>query len=109
KRAYIIADNKLAENAGWDPEILALELQCIIKLDPEFDVALTGFEVAEIDMLTTPASEPAADAVPELAPGPPVSTAGDVWRLRDHYLLCDDARDPSAYVRLLGEERAQMV
>jgi hypothetical protein len=109
KRAYIIADNKLAENAGWDPEILALELQCIIKLDPEFDVTLTGFEIAEIDILTARASDPAADAVPELAPGPPVAKAGDLWRLGEHYLLCGDARDPSNYARLMDGKRAQMV
>jgi ParB-like chromosome segregation protein Spo0J len=50
-RAYVIADNKLAENAGWDPEILALELQGLMELDLDFDLEITGFETAEIDVL----------------------------------------------------------
>ncbi len=51
KRAYILADNKLAEKAGWDPEILKIELQHLSSLDLDFDVTITGFEMAEIDVL----------------------------------------------------------
>jgi DNA modification methylase len=109
KRAYLIADNKLAENAGWDPELLALELQHIIKLDAEFDLTLIGFEVAEIDVLTAPASDPVADTVPEVSPGPTVTAPGDLWRLGDHYILCGDARDTAAYARIMDGKRAQMV
>ena len=50
-RAYVIADNRLAENAGWDREILAIELQNLAELDLDFDVTITGFEMAEIDIL----------------------------------------------------------
>ena len=51
KRAYVLADNKLAENAGWDRELLALELQGLLEMDLDFEVTLTGFEMGEIDVL----------------------------------------------------------
>ena len=51
KRAYILADNKLAENAGWDRELLALELQGLLEMDLDFEVTVTGFEMGEIDVL----------------------------------------------------------
>jgi ParB-like chromosome segregation protein Spo0J len=66
KRAYILADNKLAEKAGWDPEILRIELQHLTSLDLDFDVTITGFEMAEIDLLlgdAEPEADP-ADAAP---------------------------------------------
>jgi DNA modification methylase len=112
KRAYIIADNKLAENAGWEPEILAIELQGLIDLD--FDVTITGFETTEIDLLIEglddAESDPAADAVPEPDPdAPPVSRPGDLWRLGDHRLLCGDATKATSFKRLMAGKRAQMV
>ena len=55
-RAYVIADNRLAENAGWDPDLLALELQ-ELSVQPNFDVTVTGFEMAEIDLIVGEASE----------------------------------------------------
>jgi 16S rRNA G966 N2-methylase RsmD len=106
KRAYIIADNKLAENAGWDSELLAIELRCLLKL--EFDVELTGFEMGELDMLFR------ADNSAEQEPPPPpdrntpaISQIGDLWSLGDHRLLCGDALDGACYARLM-DERAQM-
>lgn len=54
KRAYIIADNKLAENAGWNEDLLKTELEYITDIDPDFDLGLTGFEVPEIDLLLNP-------------------------------------------------------
>jgi hypothetical protein len=111
KRAYVIADNKLAENAGWDRELLAIELQYISQLDVNFDLSVTGFEVAEIDVLLEPLSiSDKADAGPDIDPAAEeVSRLGDLWTLGDHRLLCGDARDPAAYVRLLAGEKAQMV
>ncbi|WP_420346177.1 site-specific DNA-methyltransferase [Pelagibius sp.] len=110
-RAYVLADNKLAENAGWDREILAIELQALVDLD--FDVELTGFETAEVDLLIegleAPGSENAADRLPAPAVGPAVSRPGDLWRLGRHRLLCGDATRPEAYARLLAGEKAQMV
>jgi ParB-like chromosome segregation protein Spo0J len=64
KRAYLIADNKLAENAGWDHELLALELHCLSELDLDFDLTITGFETAEIDLLLQGPDPDAADDRP---------------------------------------------
>jgi len=79
-RAYVIADNRLAENAGWDRELLAIELQGLIEL--EFDVTLTGFKTPEIDImiggLDADEEEDPADEAPEVADGPPVTRPGDI-------------------------------
>src|SRR6516164_1805277 len=97
KRAYVLADNKLAEKAGWDRELLAIELQGLIELD--VDVELTGFDMAEIDLLfghvreANSASGP-KDKVPEPSLGPAVSQTGDLWLLGSHRLLCGDG-DPT--------------
>lgn len=113
KRAYVLADNKLALNAGWDREILAIELQGLVDID--FDVELTGFSLAEIDFVLEEAGEAdpdapdaAEDTVPE-APGPAVTRMGDVWILGRHKLICGDARCIEDYARLLGTERVDMV
>ena len=71
KRAYVLADNKLAENAGWDRELLALELQGLLEMDLDFDVTLTGFEMGEIDVLIGDLNDGAddeADRRPEIDP-----------------------------------------
>ncbi|MCO5064997.1 MAG: site-specific DNA-methyltransferase [Rhizobiaceae bacterium] len=119
KRAYILADNKLALNAGWDDEILAIELQFLVSQAPEIDVTITGFEIAEIDSLidvgVNPAdADPADDNIPEPSSANPVTETGDVWQLGPHRLLCRDARDVNAYKQLLWvdgslPELAQMV
>ncbi|MEM7024094.1 MAG: DNA methyltransferase [Pseudomonadota bacterium] len=112
-RAYVIADNRLAELAGWDDQLLALELQGIAELDLEFDLTLTGLETPEIDILIdglNPADDKDPDdEVPEVAPGPAVTRLGDLWRIGEHRLLCGDATEPEVYERLLEGDRAQMV
>ncbi|MDX2288894.1 MAG: DNA methyltransferase [Hyphomicrobiaceae bacterium] len=112
KRAYILADNKLAEKAGWDRDILAIELQHLADLDLDFDITATGFEMAEIDLLLSDAdadqADP-ADAVPEFAVGPAVTQLGDVWQIGRHRLICGDSTLSETYARLLAGERAQMV
>ena len=111
-RAYVIADNRLAENAGWDRELLALELQ-ELSVQPNFDVTVTGFEMAEIDLLVGEAShgEPdEADAIPEIDRSlPAVSRLGDCWQTGDHLLLCGDALKARSYERLLHSKRAQII
>jgi ParB-like chromosome segregation protein Spo0J len=108
-RAYVIADNKLAENAGWDSALLALELS----VDLNFDVTVTGFETAEVDILIGDLqddSPDAADEVPDIDRSAlAVSRLGDRWLLSDHVLLCDDGLSKDSYVRLLGSNKAQMV
>jgi len=112
KRAYILADNRLAASAGWDKELLAIELQGLIELD--VDIELTGFEMAEIDVILEDAREASTrngpeDNVPEHSPGPAVTHTGDLWVLGKHRLLCGDARDRAAYDRLLEEAKAEFV
>jgi DNA modification methylase len=109
KRAYILADNQLAMKSGYDREILAIELQHLI--DVGFDVELTGFATAELDLLMEDISDDGAvaDVVPPLAKGPAVTLKGDLWLLGNHRLLCADAREASAYERLLGREQAEFV
>jgi DNA modification methylase len=114
KRAYIIADNRLALKAGWDEALLAAELQGLLESEIDFDVSLTGFEVGEIDLLLEgqfpeEPGDPREDLIPESHPGDPVTRPGDLWSCGEHRLICADALDAGAYERLMGEERAQMV
>jgi len=112
KRAYVIADNRLAELAGWDRELLAVEFKELTQLDLAFEVEITGFDMAEIDVLIDPPAMPKkADPLDEvLEPqGPAVTRAGDLWLLGRHRLLCGDARDPACYGTLLAGDIAQMV
>ena len=108
KRAYILADNKLAEKAGWDREMLAIELQGLIDLD--FEVELTGFEMGEIDVILDDAEEAKRETTgprtkSPIPPGPAVSQPGDLWVLGPHRLLCGDARDDAAYRSVAGGAR----
>ena len=113
RRAYVLADNKLALNAGWDKEILAIELQALVDL--EFDVELTGFSLAEVDLAIDEAQEASAngpmapeDAVPVIG-GDPVTWMGDIWELGRHRLLCGDTRDAAGMDRLMEGARADLV
>jgi DNA modification methylase len=110
-RAYAIADNKLALKAGWDLEILAAEFQELSELDLPFDLEITGFETAEIDLLidgpTTTENDP-LDHVPSIE-AEAVTRFGDLWQLGQHKLLCADARKSSSYLELMAEERARVV
>ena len=110
KRAYILADNRLAEKAGWDREILSIELQHLTSLDLEFDVTITGFEMAEIDVLLgeTESKADAADIVPPLV-GSAVTRLGDLWQIGPHRLICGDAIDLATSARLFDGAKAQMV
>ena len=113
-RAYVIADNRTAELAGWDRELLGLELQYLNDLDIDFDLTLTGFELPEVDILIDELSlngdtEDPADAVPAPSTGPAVTRTGDVWVIGEHRLLCGDSTETASYGALLGERRAQMV
>lgn len=112
RRAYVLADNKLALNAGWDVELLGIELQGLIDLD--FDVSLTGFSLAEIDLVldgaleaSEQAAEP-ADVLPE-PPGAPVSQRGDIWLLGRHRLICGDAREAKDYEALLEGAKVDLI
>jgi len=111
KRAYVIADNRLAELAGWDNNLLASELEAIAELDANFELALTGFDPAEVEaLLNSLEADPATEAPVEIDESEPIITRlGDTWVLGDHLITCGDATDPEVYRRLLGDEKAQMV
>src|SRR6266508_4660633 len=112
RRAYVIADNKLALNAGWDRELLAIELQVLIDVD--FDLELTGFSLAEVDLVLDEAQESSTtgstatdDGVPPLADAASaVSQAGDLWQLGRHRLLCGDSQNAQTLDVLMNGERA---
>lgn len=113
-RAYVIADNRLAENAGWDDALLAAEFQYLQDLEIDFDLTLTGFELPEIDFtiqqITLPGSDtPEDDAVPAVRRDQVVSRAGDVWCIGPHRLICGDARNQKSYDRLLEDEKAHLI
>ncbi len=112
KRAYVLADNKLAEKAGWDRELLALELgELAILLETEsLDLTITGFDTGEIDSILSDLGDDRpdpSDALPE--PGSPAVEKGDLWCLGKHRLVCGDARDETALTRLMAGEQARMV
>ena len=112
RRAYVLADNKLALNAGWDKEILAIELQALI--DVEFDVTLTGFSLAEVDLTLDQAREASveergdADKVPQV-PIHAVTRSEDLWVLGRHRLLCGDARSKDQVARLTEGAKVDLI
>ena len=112
KRAYILADNKLAAKAGWNREILALELQGLIDLG--VDIEVTGFELAEVDVVLDDAREAndnsagPEDETPDV-PATAVTRTGDVWVLGQHRLVCGDCRESTVYQALLEGASAEFV
>ena len=114
KRAYIIADNKLALNAGWDDDLLAEELQALMGLDPGFDLTVTGFSIPEIDHVIAnhrpeePGS-PQDDLLPDPAMIPRRCQPGDIYRAGPHKVICGDARDKAIVAALMDGELASMV
>lgn len=109
RRAYIIADNKLALNAGWDDDMLRIELDELA--EAEFDLELTGFSLDEIAELQIEEIEDGLtdeDAVPEV-PEEPVSKLGDVWLLGNHRLMCGDSTSIDAVEKLLNGEKIDLV
>ena len=110
KRAYVLADNRLAEKANWDNEILAIELKQLA--DVGFDIDLTGFEPAEVDLIIEgigDESEQPENLIPERERCPAITRLGDMWRLGRHILLCGDATDRASFELLMGADRADFV
>ena len=114
KRALMLADNRIAQSAGWDRERLSIELAELPELliQEGIEIGITGFEPAEIDLLHLDfedgTSDPAEDISDDCLRGPRVTQTGDLWCLGKHRLLCGDARSPSDLARLVGGERAHM-
>lgn len=112
KRAYVLADNKLALNAGWDEDLLAAELGALVSADLDFDVSITGFSIPEIDgVLASVAPEEPGDPEDDLLPGEiaPRVRNGDVWQLGPHRLVCGDALEGAVVEELMAGDMARMV
>jgi DNA modification methylase len=110
RKAYVIADNRLALNAGWDDSMLTLELQ---ELDKEsFDLSLLGFEADELNALLNPIKETEGltdeDAVPEV-PEAPKTKPGDIYRLGRHRLMCGDSTSIDAVEKLMDGQKVDLI
>ena len=109
KKAYIIADNKMALNAGWDEELLKIELDNLKELD--FDLELTGFNVDELDDIlgkNEEEKEIIEDEVPEI-PEEPKAKLGDIYQLGNHRLMCGDSTKEEDVAKLMNGNKADMV
>ena len=102
KRALRIADNKIALGAGWDLDVLKVELAELSVLDVDLDLTVTGFSTGEIDVMMTGAADPDDDGVPPL-PSEPRTKPGDIWALGDHRVGCGDGRDPDFLRAVVGK------
>ncbi|MBP0441311.1 site-specific DNA-methyltransferase [Tianweitania sediminis] len=99
-RALRLADNKIALNAGWDVELLQLELGELAEL--EIDLGVTGFSAGEIDVILNPVDDPSADEIPAIR-ATPRTKVGDIWILGDHRVGCGDARDEGFLRAVIGD------
>jgi DNA modification methylase len=107
QKAYIIADNKLAENAGWDTEKLKIELTELQDLD--FNLELTGFADMEIDeLLFEEADEAKEDDFEIVLPANPKSKLGDIYQLGRHRLMCGDSTDKETILKLMNGTKADL-
>ncbi|WP_217906725.1 ParB/Srx family N-terminal domain-containing protein [Qipengyuania atrilutea] len=114
RKAYIIADNRLAELAGWDDEILAIELQGLLEMDLDFEITDLGFAMGEIDLVigenrVGEGSENGDQYIASLGELAPIARPGDLWQLGAHRLFCGDALDPASYQVLLDSNKAQLI
>ncbi|MGO9606488.1 MAG: site-specific DNA-methyltransferase [Candidatus Binataceae bacterium] len=114
-RAFMIADNRLTENAVWDERLLAEQFRDLALMDLDFSLEVTGFEMGEIDMRIETLESGAdrgdddADEIPEATDLPSVSRSGDLWLLRNHRILCGSAMEESGFVTLMGKTKAAAV
>lgn len=111
-RALVVAENRLAELAGWNNSILAIELQHLMTVDGAFDVTITGFEIPEIDLILEEVKGKKQDEddvfdLDEIAK--PVTQSGDLWLLGKHRLLCGDALADASFKTLMGRRQAEVV
>jgi DNA modification methylase len=114
-RAFMIADNRLTENAEWDDRLLAQQFKELSEVNLDFSLEATGFEMGEIDVMVenlAPApegEEDPADAVPEPVTGIQVSKVGDLWQLGRHKVCCGNSLNQPTYASLMASSKAAMV
>lgn len=110
KKAYILADNRLALDAGWNKDMLSVELERLKELD--FDISLTGFLTEELNNIIGDISVSGLvdedDAPPVVDDQPPVTTAGDIWQMGDHRLICGDSTKCDTLQKIMDDEIADM-
>jgi DNA modification methylase len=114
KRAFLIADNRLAENADWDNRLLGEQLRILSEAELDFTLETTGFEMGEIDLIiedllpATSGQDDPADFLPAL-PSTPVSRLGDLWKLGKHRVLCGNALCSKDYALLMNDHKANVI
>ncbi|WP_298089766.1 DNA methyltransferase [uncultured Sphingomonas sp.] len=108
KRAFVLAENKLASLAGWDKAVLTLEFKDLVELDLDFDLDVTGFAAPEIDALVFGQDE-IRPSVTEIKPATATSRVGDLWLLDRHRLMCGDSTNKEAVAQLLGGEQVRTI
>jgi len=110
-RAYALADNRIAQNAGWDEDVLRIEFEELHALDLSFDLEITGFSTTEIDQLMVMTPQDAKlEKLPQIDRRQTCGVErGDLWVLGNHRLLCGDTRSPESFAVLMGDERARLV
>jgi ParB-like chromosome segregation protein Spo0J len=102
KRALRLADNKIAQNAGWDGELLKIELESLAKVDLGFSLDITGFSSGEIDVTLGQGKVDPDDEVVPAVPAQARTRSGDIWQLGEHRVGCGDCRDSGFLQALLG-------
>jgi len=113
-RAYLIADNRLTENSEWDERLLAEQFKELSLLDPDFELDVTGFEMAEIDLRIEGLNEAVAevddpaDQIPAVT-GRAVTKLGDLWLLGKHRIICSSAIEPATYDTLLKGDKVALI
>jgi DNA methylase/ParB-like nuclease domain len=114
-RAFMIADNRLTENAAWDDRLLTEQLKTLSEVELDFSLEATGFEMGEIDVMieglsaATEGEQDPADEFSDETNKVPVSRLGDLWHLDKHRVLCADATQPSSYSKLMAGQKAALV
>ena len=115
-RAFMIADNRLAENSTWDDRLLAEQMKALSAIELEFDLEAIGFETAEIDLRIESLTlgrdqqeDDPADLLATIPDGPPVSRRGDLFILGRHRVYCSSALEQDAYAALMNDTRAAMI
>ena len=109
KKAYIIADNRMAEDSGWDEELLKVEMEAL--QDMGFDLSMTGFDESELADLfgdDTEGEDDNFDVEAELGK-PCISQTGDVWHIGNHTVVCGDSTNPEVYNTLLEDKKVNLV
>lgn len=115
RRAFLIADNRLTENAEWNNQLLGEQFKLLAGAEIDFSLEITGFEMGEIDCFIEGLTERSgtdpdpADQLPDQAGKPPVSKAGDLWILDKHRVLCGNALREADVARLMGRQKVSAV